>query len=100
MRQNNAFSSLLTNVLPTDSNSTSPTGFPQMSPTTLLETFIPGYGPIHKFILYTLNIDITIVVSLVTVIWLSARDLPLSMDRDVGSPILLFHARNLRLLHR
>ncbi|KAG0646419.1 putative chaperone BCS1-B [Hyphodiscus hymeniophilus] len=74
MRQNNAFSSLLTNVLPSDSaNSSSPTGTPQISPTALLETFIPGYGPIHRLILSTLNIDITVVVSLVTVIWLSAR---------------------------
>jgi chaperone BCS1 len=76
MRRNNAFSSLLTNVLPSDSNrnvsdSTSPNA--SISPTTLLETFIPGYGPIHKFILFTLGIDVTVVVSLITILWLSGR---------------------------
>jgi chaperone BCS1 len=32
-------------------------------PTQLLETFIPGYGPIHNFILDTFGIDITILVT-------------------------------------
>lgn len=76
MRQSNAFSSLLTNVLPSDarSNTTdSSQPYSSISPTTLLETFIPGYGPIHKFILFTLGIDVTVVVSLITVLWLSSR---------------------------
>jgi chaperone BCS1 len=72
-RQNNAFSSLLTNVLPLPPDGSNSTSAPHLSPTVLLGTFIPGYEPIHRFILYTLNIDITIVVSLLTVCWLSAR---------------------------
>jgi mitochondrial chaperone BCS1 len=34
-------------------------------PTQLLETFIPGYGPIHGFILDTFCIDITILVTFI-----------------------------------
>jgi chaperone BCS1 len=31
-----------------------------LSPTTLLETFVPGYGLIHKFVLSTLGFDVTV----------------------------------------
>lgn len=44
-----------------------------ISPTTLLETIIPGYGPIHKFLLYTFGFDVTVLVSLGAVLWLGAR---------------------------
>ena len=76
MRPNDAFSSLLTNYLPSSpsqSINSSASGTQSISPTTLLETFIPGYGPIHKFILFTSGIDVTVLVSLITVVWLSAR---------------------------
>jgi chaperone BCS1 len=49
---------------------TSPTG---ISPTTLLETFVPGYAPIHKFLLYSFGFDVTVLVSLGVCLWLSAR---------------------------
>jgi chaperone BCS1 len=35
----------------------------------VFESIIPGYGPIHKFILYTFGIDITILVTLFAAIW-------------------------------
>ncbi|KIM99654.1 hypothetical protein OIDMADRAFT_165810 [Oidiodendron maius Zn] len=44
-----------------------------ISPTTLLETFIPGYGPIHKFVLYSFGFDVTVLVSLGAALWLAAR---------------------------
>ncbi len=44
-----------------------------ISPTTLLETFVPGYGPIHKFLLYSFGFDVTVLVSLGVVCWLGAR---------------------------
>ncbi|CAL3973175.1 unnamed protein product [Diplocarpon coronariae] len=43
------------------------------SPTTLLETFIPGYGPIHKFLLYSFGLDVTVLVSLGLGLFISAR---------------------------
>lgn len=43
------------------------------SPNTLLESLIPGYGPIHKFLLYTLGFDVTVLVSLGAILWLSIR---------------------------
>jgi chaperone BCS1 len=52
---------------------TSPTGLAGFSPTTLLETFVLGYGPIHKFILHSFSFDITILVSLGACLWLSVR---------------------------
>jgi len=44
-----------------------------LSPTTLLETFVPGYGPIHKFLLLTFGFDVTVLVSLGVVAFLGAR---------------------------
>ncbi|KAH7310358.1 BCS1 N terminal-domain-containing protein [Rhexocercosporidium sp. MPI-PUGE-AT-0058] len=43
------------------------------SPTTLLETFVPGYGPIHKFLLYSFGFDVTVLVSLGVALFLGAR---------------------------
>lgn len=56
-------------------NSSDPTSSPliNISPTTLLETFIPGYGPIHKFLLYSLGFDVTVLVSLGALLWVGAR---------------------------
>jgi mitochondrial chaperone BCS1 len=42
-----------------------------LSPTTLLETFVPGYGAIHKFLLFSFGFDVTVLVSLGVVLWLS-----------------------------
>lgn len=44
-----------------------------ISPTTLFETVIPGYGPIHKLLLYRFGFDITILVSLGAMVWLTVR---------------------------
>lgn len=41
------------------------------STTTLLEIFIPGYGPIHNFFFYKFGFDITNLVSIGTMIWLT-----------------------------
>ncbi|KAG4440603.1 hypothetical protein IFR05_003920 [Cadophora sp. M221] len=43
------------------------------SPTTILETFVPGYGPIHKFLLYSFGFDVTVLVSLGVAFFLGAR---------------------------
>lgn len=39
----------------------------------LLESLIPGYGPIHKFLLLSLGFDVTLLVYLGVVLWLAAR---------------------------
>lgn len=44
-----------------------------ISPTTILETFVPGYGAIHKFFLYSFGFDVTVLVTIGTACWLSAR---------------------------
>lgn len=46
---------------------------PGFSSTTLLETFIPGYGPIHKFLLFTFGFDVTVLVSFGAILWVAAR---------------------------
>jgi chaperone BCS1 len=45
-----------------------------------LETFVPGYGPIHKFLLFTFGFDVTILVSVGVVFWLAARIFRLVWD--------------------
>jgi chaperone BCS1 len=45
-----------------------------LSPTKLLETFVPGYSLIHKFLLFDFGFDITTLVSLGVVLWLIARN--------------------------
>src|ERR1700712_3804364 len=77
MKQKLALNSFLESAFPpraganiTDSSSDPISGF---SPTTLLETFVPGYGPIHKFLLFTFGFDVTILVSLGVVCWLGSR---------------------------
>jgi chaperone BCS1 len=44
-----------------------------LSLTTLLETFVPGYGLIHKFLLFAFGFDVTILVFLYIVLWFSNR---------------------------
>jgi mitochondrial chaperone BCS1 len=56
-----------------NSSDASPIGLAGFSPTTLLETFVPGYGPVHKFILHSFGFDVTILVSLGACLWLSVR---------------------------
>src|SRR5689334_11706188 len=52
-------------------NSTNPlAGF---SSSTLLETIIPGYGHIQRFLLYSFGFDVTILVTLGAAIWVGAR---------------------------
>jgi chaperone BCS1 len=46
---------------------------PGMSSTTLLEILVPAYGPIHKFLLFTFGFDVTVLVSLGVILWLSGR---------------------------
>jgi chaperone BCS1 len=46
---------------------------PGLPLTTLLETFVPGYGPIHKFLLFAFGFDVTIFVSLGVFLWFGAR---------------------------
>jgi chaperone BCS1 len=43
------------------------------SPTTLLETFIPGYGHIHRIVLVNFGFDVTLLVSFGAALWLSGR---------------------------
>ncbi|RFU35184.1 hypothetical protein B7463_g1100, partial [Scytalidium lignicola] len=42
-------------------------------PTTLLETFIPGYNTIHRLVLDSLGFDVTVLVSFGASLWLAAR---------------------------
>ncbi|EPE24851.1 P-loop containing nucleoside triphosphate hydrolase [Glarea lozoyensis ATCC 20868] len=43
------------------------------SPSTLLETFIPGYSHIHRILLVNFGFDVTLVVSFGAALWVSAR---------------------------
>lgn len=58
-------------VLPQRSNITSASNSTTSGyiPTQLFESIIPGYGPIHNFILLTFGLDITILVTLFATIW-------------------------------
>ncbi|KAH8649665.1 BCS1 N terminal-domain-containing protein [Tricladium varicosporioides] len=52
-------------------NSTDPlAGF---SSSTLLESIVPGYGHIQRFLLYSFGFDVTILVTLGAVVWVGAR---------------------------
>jgi mitochondrial chaperone BCS1 len=64
----------ITSLLSPREDSTKLSGTPaSISPTTLLESLIPGYSPIHKFLLYKFGFDITVLVSLGAVVWLTVR---------------------------
>ncbi|TAQ89748.1 hypothetical protein B7494_g1942 [Chlorociboria aeruginascens] len=58
---------------PMNGSDTSSTSILGLLPTALLEAFIPGYGYIHKFFLYTFGFDVTVLVSLGVVFWLGVR---------------------------
>ena len=76
MRQKAGLNSLLGAAFPAQlSNASDPSSAPlaDISTTTILESFIPGYGPIHKFLLFTFGFDVTVLVSLAAVCWLGAR---------------------------
>ncbi|KAG9245945.1 BCS1 N terminal-domain-containing protein [Calycina marina] len=62
----NAFPETLGDAL----NGTSTGGF---SPTTLLESLIPGYGAIQKFVLFNFGFDVTILVTLGAIAWIASR---------------------------
>jgi chaperone BCS1 len=67
-------SSIIGTAFPPQGNgSESAGGSISISPTPLLEAFIPGYGQIHKFLLYSLGFDVTIFVSLGAILWAGAR---------------------------
>lgn len=68
-----AFSHFLDAAFP-DQNSMNGTESSQNNiPATVLETFIPGYGPISHFLLQTFGFDVTIFVSLGCVVWLVCK---------------------------
>ena len=77
MKQRMSLNSLLASAFPTDgpeSSTASAHGpIPDLSSTILLETFIPGYGPIHKFLLFTFGFDVTVLVSFAAALWITAR---------------------------
>lgn len=75
MKAKMGLESLLQSAFPvqTEVNSTDPSIAPGLSITTLLETFVPGYGPIHKFLLVTFGFDVTVLVSFAVALWLGAR---------------------------
>lgn len=63
------------NVASNNPSRDDPTGpaFGGLSITTLLENFVPGYGPIHNFVLHTFNFDVTILVSLLVMLYVLRR---------------------------
>jgi len=75
MKQKIGIKNILESAFPPRSpeNASDASALPGLSPTTLLETFVPGYGPIHKFLLFTFGFDVTVLVSLGVVLWLSGR---------------------------
>jgi len=73
MRNKMALNSILDTAFPSHNASESTPPLTTISPTTLLETFIPGYGPIHKFVLYTFGFDVTVLVFFGLILWLTAR---------------------------
>jgi chaperone BCS1 len=77
MRSKTGLNSLLDTAFPAlagDNISDSASGpLSSFSPTTLLETFIPGYGHIQKFLLFNLGFDVTVLVSLGAALYIGAR---------------------------
>ncbi|PMD37776.1 hypothetical protein L207DRAFT_586107 [Hyaloscypha variabilis F] len=75
MKQKIGIGNILESAFPPRStgNASDSTALPGLSPTTLLETFVPGYGAIHKFLLFSFGFDVTVLVSLGVVLWLSGR---------------------------
>jgi mitochondrial chaperone BCS1 len=75
MKQKIGIGNILESAFPPRStgNASETSALPGLSPTTLLETFVPGYGAIHKFLLFSFGFDVTVLVSLGVVLWLSGR---------------------------
>ena len=75
MRRKGGLSSIIESAFPEipGHNISNGTASANFSPSTLLESLIPGYGPIHKFLLYTFGFDVTVLVSLGAILWLSIR---------------------------
>ncbi|KAL2059937.1 hypothetical protein VTL71DRAFT_10092 [Oculimacula yallundae] len=72
MRQK-SLKSLVESAFPqVDGNSTGDP-FIGFSPTTILETFVPGYGAIHKFLLVFFGFDVTVLVSLGLALFLGSK---------------------------
>ncbi|KAH8800860.1 BCS1 N terminal-domain-containing protein [Xylogone sp. PMI_703] len=88
-------------------------------PTTLLETFIPGYNIIHKFVLDTFGFDVTVLVSFGAFLWVVARlsrslwklassfvqenymsEITISSTDEIYSHIILFLANRSKLSRR
>ncbi|KAL3422942.1 mitochondrial chaperone BCS1 [Phlyctema vagabunda] len=42
-------------------------------PTAVLESFIPGYGYLHRFVLYSTGFDVTSLVSYIALLWIAQR---------------------------
>lgn len=57
-----------------------------ISPAALLENLIPGYAPVHKFLLYSFGFDVTVLVSFGAALWLAIR-VTLSVWRAMKSLI-------------
>ena len=70
-RNNVAFNSIMEDAFSSrgQQNTSTSAGLPS----TILETLIPGYGPIQEFLLYSLGFDVTVLVSLGAALWLAMR---------------------------
>jgi len=73
MKNKMTLHSIIDTAFPSHNSSESAPRITTISPTTLFETFIPGYGAIHKFLLYTFGFDVTVLVSFGLILWLTAR---------------------------
>ncbi|KAI9047384.1 hypothetical protein LZ554_008830 [Drepanopeziza brunnea f. sp. 'monogermtubi'] len=68
-----ALNTILSSAFSQTGDNSTGDSIPAFSPTTILETFVPGYGPIHKFLLYSFGFDVTILVSLGLALFFLAR---------------------------
>ncbi|KAK2624010.1 hypothetical protein QTJ16_006644 [Diplocarpon rosae] len=68
-----AFNTILRSAFPARLSNNTTSDSIAFSPTSLLETFVPGYGPIHKFLLFNFGLDVTVLVSLGFGLLISAR---------------------------
>ncbi|KAH8805965.1 BCS1 N terminal-domain-containing protein [Xylogone sp. PMI_703] len=88
-------------------------------PTTLLETFIPGYNTIHRLVLDSFGFDVTVLVSFGAALWVTARisqslwklttsfvqenymsEITISSTDEIYSHIILFLANRSKLSRR
>ncbi|PBP23149.1 hypothetical protein BUE80_DR005820, partial [Diplocarpon rosae] len=68
-----AFNTILRSAFPARLSNNTTSDSIAFFPTSLLETFVPGYGPIHKFLLFNFGLDVTVLVSLGFGLLISAR---------------------------